>query len=194
MRQRRVICTLPELEELPPEVPMYHMPQPFTVIMDNSRDLMRRLTSGLRNWGRRKSLWPLTFGIACCAIEMMDFGASRTDSDRHGVFFRASPRQADVMILAGWISAKLAPRVKQLYEQMPHPKYVICMGECTISGGMFYQCYNIVNGGNLIVPVDVYIPGCPPRPEALMQAFLVLQEKIKKEGEYGKGNPQGKTP
>jgi len=133
------------------------------------------------NWARRSSLWPMTFGLACCAIEMMATAASRFDLDRFGVMLRATPRQSDVMIVAGTLCTKMAPRLKLLYEQMPEPRYVIAMGGCAIDGGPFQASPTVVKGVDKLVPVDVYIPGCPPRPEALMHGFLTLQEKIKKE-------------
>jgi NADH-quinone oxidoreductase subunit B len=133
------------------------------------------------NWSRQYSPWPLLFGLACCAIEMIHAGVSRHDISRFGAeVFRASPRQADVMIVSGRISQKMAPVVKRLYEQMPEPKWVIAMGACASSGGMFNN-YAIVQGADKIVPVDVYVPGCPPRPEALIYAITRLQRKIEQE-------------
>jgi NADH-quinone oxidoreductase subunit B len=133
------------------------------------------------NWARQASLWPMTFGVACCAIEMMSAGAGRFDLDRFGAgAFRASPRQSDLMIVAGTINYKMASRVRRLYDLMPEPKYVIAMGGCTIAGGPYFEHgYNLVRGVDLVVPVDIYIPGCPPRPEAVLEGLMRLQDKIK---------------
>jgi NADH-quinone oxidoreductase subunit B len=134
----------------------------------------------LVNWSRSKSLWPMTFGLAWCAIEMMATGAARFDLDRFGVLFRASPRQADCIVIAGTVTKKMMPAIKTVYEQMPEPKYVIAMGACACSGGVF-DTYSVVQGIDEYLPVDVYIPGCPPRPEGLLCGIIKLQEKIMKE-------------
>jgi NADH-quinone oxidoreductase subunit B len=134
----------------------------------------------LVNWSRSKSLWPMTFGLACCAIEMMATGAARFDLDRLGILFRASPRQADCIVIAGTVTKKMMPAIKTVYEQMPEPKYVIAMGACACSGGIF-DTYSVVQGIDEYLPVDVYIPGCPPRPEGLLFGIIKLQEKIMKE-------------
>jgi len=133
------------------------------------------------NWARKSSIWPMTFGLACCAIEMMSFAAARYDVDRFGAgAFRASPRQADLMIVAGTVTYKMASRVQRLYNQMPDPKWVIAMGVCSSSGGM-YDSYAVVQGVDSILPVDIYVPGCPPRPDVVIDAILKLQKRIERE-------------
>ena len=135
----------------------------------------------LVNWARKSSVWPATFGLACCAIEMMGAGAAHYDLSRWGMeIFRASPRQADLMIVAGTVTKKMAPQIVRLYNQMPDPKYVISMGACAISGGPFKQGYNVLKGIDRYIPVDVYIPGCPPRPESLIYGIVQLQQKIER--------------
>jgi NADH-quinone oxidoreductase subunit B len=143
------------------------------------------------NWGRKNSVWPLTFGLACCAIEMIATTMARYDLARFGAeVFRPSPRQADLIIVSGTVTKKMAPQVVRLYNQMAEPKYVIAMGACAISGGPFKQGYNVLKGIDRYIPVDVHIPGCPPRPEALIQAFMTLQKKIDGQSLTGQDRPR----
>ncbi len=132
----------------------------------------------LAGWAQSNSLWPMTFGLACCAVEMMHTAASRYDLDRFGSFFRPSPRQSDVMIVAGTLTNKMAPALRKVYDQMPDPRYVISMGSCANGGGYYHYSYSVVRGCDRIIPVDVYVPGCPPTAEALLYGILLLRQKI----------------
>lgn len=134
----------------------------------------------LKKWAETGSMWPMTFGLACCAVEMMHTAASRYDLDRFGVFFRPSPRQSDVMIVAGTLTNKMAAAFRKVYDQMPEPRYVISMGSCANGGGYYHYSYSVVRGCDRIVPVDIYVPGCPPTAEALLYGILQLQSKIKR--------------
>ncbi len=136
----------------------------------------------LVNWARTGSLWPMSFGLACCAVEMMHAGASRYDLDRFGIVFRPSPRQSDVMIVAGTLTNKMAPALRKVYDQMAVPRYVISMGSCANGGGYYHYSYSVVRGCDRIVPVDIYVPGCPPTAEALLYGILQLQKKIRRTG------------
>ncbi|KAI9853280.1 MAG: hypothetical protein M1824_001447 [Vezdaea acicularis] len=131
------------------------------------------------NWARQSSLWPMTFGLACCAVEMMHLSTPRYDQDRLGIIFRASPRQSDVMIVAGTLTNKMAPALRQVYDQMPEPRWVISMGSCANGGGYYHYSYSVTRGCDRIVPVDIYVPGCPPTSEALMYGIFQLQKKMR---------------
>lgn len=169
---------------------MMHNPVPASTVDDilrpgDDNPLIERgfaITSAdaLINWARTGSMWPMTFGLACCAVEMMHAGAARLDLDRYGVVFRPSPRQSDVMIVAGTLVNKMAPALRKVYDQMPDPKWVISMGSCANGGGYYHYSYSVVRGCDRIVPVDIYVPGCPPTAEALVYGILQLQKKIRR--------------
>ncbi|XP_064390624.1 NADH-quinone oxidoreductase subunit B 1-like [Halichondria panicea] len=148
--------------------------------VDNAVEYVVTKLDDVVNWARKGSLWPMTFGLACCAVEMMHAGAARYDLDRFGIVFRASPRQSDVMIVAGTLTNKMAPALRKVYDQMPEPRWVISMGSCANGGGYYHYSYSVVRGCDRIVPVDIYVPGCPPTAEALIYGILQLQKKVKR--------------
>jgi NADH-quinone oxidoreductase subunit B len=153
------------------------------------RGFVTATLDSLINWARTGSMWPMTFGLACCAVEMMHAGAARIDLDRFGVVFRPSPRQSDVMIVAGTLVNKMAPALRRVYDQMPDPKWVISMGSCANGGGYYHYSYAVVRGCDRIVPVDVYVPGCPPTAEALVYGILQLQKKIRRTHSIARREP-----
>ena len=148
-------------------------------VMVTTFDRLIKMVDGVYNWGRRSSIWPLQFGLACCAIEMISTAASRFDIDRFGAgLFRPSPRQADLMIVSGTVTKKMVPQIVRLWNQMPEPRYCLSMGACATGGGPFKEGYNVVSGIDQFIPVDVYVPGCPPTPQALLHGLIALQRKI----------------
>ena len=151
------------------------------IILDD-RNIFITTVDDLVNWARTGSVWPMTFGLACCAIEMMHAYATRYDFERFGIFPRPSPRQSDVMIVAGTLVNKMAPALRKVYDQMSEPRWVISMGSCANGGGYYHYSYSVVRGCDRIIPVDIYVPGCPPTPEALMYGVIQLQKKIKRTG------------
>lgn len=163
----------PPTNATPPTVPAYP-------VSSNSGEFVLSKVDALVNWARKGSLWPMTFGLACCAVEMMHTAASRYDLDRFGIIFRPSPRQSDCMIVAGTLTNKMAPALRKVYDQMPEPRWVISMGSCANGGGYYHYSYAVVRGCDRIVPVDIYVPGCPPTAEALLYGILQLQKKIHK--------------
>ncbi|KAF3492043.1 NADH dehydrogenase iron-sulfur protein 7 [Arthroderma uncinatum] len=163
------------------EVPLPSQEKPQGVLDYALRDFLfvRTTLDQVANWARQGSLWPMTFGLACCAVEMMHLSTPRYDQDRLGIIFRASPRQSDVMIVAGTLTNKMAPALRQVYDQMPEPRWVISMGSCANGGGYYHYSYSVVRGCDRIVPVDIYVPGCPPTSEALMYGIFQLQRKMR---------------
>ncbi|KAK3055256.1 hypothetical protein LTR09_003809 [Extremus antarcticus] len=169
----------------PPPLPMKAMQTSGEVPLPSQEGskgvLQYALTTmdSIANWARQGSLWPMTFGLACCAVEMMHLSTPRYDQDRLGIIFRASPRQSDVMIVAGTLTNKMAPALRQVYDQMPDPRWVISMGSCANGGGYYHYSYSVTRGCDRIVPVDIYVPGCPPTSEALMYGIFQLQKKMR---------------
>lgn len=162
------------------QVPVPKMPYSPFVKNEGKLEYALARADDLVNWARKGSMWPLTFGLACCAVEMMHIAAPRYDMERFGILFRASPRQADVMIVAGTVCNKMAPAMRTVYDQMIHPKWVVSMGSCANGGGYYHYSYSVVRGCDRIVPVDIYVPGCPPTAEALLYGLLQLQKKLKR--------------
>uniref|UniRef100_A0A1L8E0W8 Probable NADH dehydrogenase [ubiquinone] iron-sulfur protein 7, mitochondrial n=1 Tax=Nyssomyia neivai TaxID=330878 RepID=A0A1L8E0W8_9DIPT len=174
----RAMATLPVVDESKAPAPKKY--SPFGTKQSSVGEWAVARLDDLLNWGRKGSIWPLTFGLACCAVEMMHIAAPRYDMDRYGVVFRASPRQADVIIVAGTLTNKMAPALRKVYDQMPEPRWVISMGSCANGGGYYHYSYSVVRGCDRIIPVDIYVPGCPPTAEALLYGVLQLQKKVKR--------------
>ncbi|KAK1265370.1 hypothetical protein QJS04_geneDACA018136 [Acorus gramineus] len=162
----------------PSPAPYAGAPPPSMAGLSKAAEFVISKVDALVNWARQGSIWPMTFGLACCAVEMMHTGAARYDFDRFGVIFRPSPRQSDCMIVAGTLTNKMAPALRKVYDQMPEPRWVISMGSCANGGGYYHYSYSVVRGCDRIVPVDIYVPGCPPTAEALLYGVLQLQKKI----------------
>ncbi|XP_077209926.1 uncharacterized protein LOC143845457 [Tasmannia lanceolata] len=168
----------------PSPAPYARTPPPSPAGISKGAEYVISKVDDLMNYARRGSIWPMTFGLACCAVEMMHAGAARYDFDRFGIIFRPSPRQSDVMIVAGTLTNKMAPALRKVYDQMPEPRWVISMGSCANGGGYYHYSYSVVRGCDRIVPVDIYVPGCPPTAEALLYGILQLQKKINRRKDF----------
>ncbi|KAF3911564.1 hypothetical protein ABW20_dc0110405 [Dactylellina cionopaga] len=175
----REVSSLPPTQSGTSIVPRREVPLPSQQKPSSVVDYALTTLDGIANWARQGSLWPMTFGLACCAVEMMHLSTPRYDQDRLGIIFRASPRQSDVMIVAGTLTNKMAPALRQVYDQMPEPRWVISMGSCANGGGYYHYSYSVTRGCDRIVPVDIYVPGCPPTAEALMYGIMQLQKKMR---------------